>query len=317
MKWLLICLTCFCLPATAATDSNNLNATLSRIAKATAQLSYDGTFMYQHDGHVDISHIAHRIDNAGELAKLDILSGPPHAFVRVNDAVYCYIPNGNEVKVERRQHHQFFPELLPINTTSITENYTIKSLGTATVANRHSIGLNLLPNDGYRYAYQLWSDAQTGLLLKFIKLDSKLRNAGEFTFSQVDIGQAPERSQFQAGYLNKKAITIPSKEVETKSNWRVHKLPSGYVFIRENLRELPGKQHSVIHQVYGDGLSIVSIFIEPLDQVGNPPPTGLTSQGLMSMYAHQIGQHQITALGEAPPATLIFMVENLTQEATP
>jgi sigma-E factor negative regulatory protein RseB len=219
--------------------------------------------------------------------------------------------------VERRQHHQFFPELLPINTTSITENYTIKSLGTATVANRHSIGLNLLPNDGYRYAYQLWSDAQTGLLLKFIKLDSKLRNAGEFTFSQVDIGQAPERSQFQAGYLNKKAITIPSKEVETKSNWRVHKLPSGYVFIRENLRELPGKQHSVIHQVYGDGLSIVSIFIEPLDQVGNPPPTGLTSQGLMSMYAHQIGQHQITALGEVPPATLIFMVENLTQEATP
>jgi sigma-E factor negative regulatory protein RseB len=315
MKWLFILLSCLSLPVTAATDSNN--AILSHIAKATAQLSYDGTFMYQHDGRVDISHIAHRIDNAGELAKLDILSGPPHAFVRVNDAVYCYMPNGNEVKVERRQHHQFFPELLPANTASITENYTIKNLGTATIANRSSIGLSLIPNDGYRYAYQLWSDAESGLLLKFIKLDSKLKNAGEFSFTQVNIGQAPERSQFQAGYLNKKTVILPSKETETKSNWRIHKLPPGYQFMRENLRELPGKQHSVIHQIYSDGLSIVSIFIEPLEQLGNNPPEGLSSQGLMSLYAHHIGQYQITALGEVPSATLMLMVDNLTQVAMP
>ncbi|MFA5170135.1 MAG: MucB/RseB C-terminal domain-containing protein [Sulfuriferula sp.] len=316
MRWLLICLTCFYLPANAATDSN-LNATLGHIAKATAQLSYDGTFMYQHDGRVDISHIAHRIDSAGELAKLDILSGPPHAFVRINDAVYCYIPNGDQVKVERRQHHQFFPELLPANTSSISENYTIKSLGTSTIASRNSIGLSLIPNDGYRYAYQLWADAESGLLLKFVKLDSKLRNAGEFTFSQVDIGQAPERSQFQAGYINKKTIVLPSKEIETKSNWRIRKLPSGYFLIRENIRELPGKQHNVIHQIYSDGLSIVSIFIEPLEQLGNNPPTGLTSQGLMSLYAHHIGQYQITALGEVPAATLLFMVDNLSQVTAP
>lgn len=316
MRWLLMMLACFSVSAIANSDTSNLNASLNHIAKATAQLSYSGTFMYQHDGRVDISHIAHRIDAAGELAKLDALSGTPHAFVRVNDAVYCYIPDGDKVRVERRQHHQFFPELLPTNTSSITENYTLKSLGNANIANRNSIGLSLIPNDSYRYAYQLWSDAESGLLLKFVKLDSKLKIAGEFSFSQVDIGFAPERGQFQAGYANKKIITLPTKETDTKTNWRVSKLPSGYTLMRENIRELPGKR-SVIHQIYGDGLAIISLFIEPLGQLTGNPTQGLSSQGLMSLYARRIGQYQITALGEVPPVTLLFIVDHLNLMATP
>lgn len=316
MKWLFIVLTCFSLSAAANSDTSNLNATLNHIARATAQLSYDGTFMYQHDGRVDISHIAHRIDATGELAKLDALSGTPHAFVRVNDAVYCYIPDGDKVKVERRQHHQFFPELLPTNTNSITENYTLKSLGNTYIANRNSIGLSLIPNDGYRYAYQVWSDVASGLLLKFVKLDGQLKTAGEFTFSQVDIGRAPERNQFHAGYADKKIITVPTKETDTKTRWRTSKLPPGYTLMRENVRELPGKR-SVIHQIYGDGLAIVSIFIEPLAHLASNPPQGISSQGLMSLYVRRVGQYQVTALGEVPPAALTLMLDNLNHVTAP
>ncbi|MEQ1667385.1 MAG: MucB/RseB C-terminal domain-containing protein, partial [Sulfuriferula sp.] len=86
--------------------------------------------------------------------------------------------------------------------------------------------------------------------------------------------------------------------------------------MRENLRELPGKR-SVIHQVYGDGLAIVSIFIEPLAQIAGSPPQGLSSQGLMSLYARRVGRYQITALGEVPPAALTFLLDNLNLVTAP
>jgi sigma-E factor negative regulatory protein RseB len=318
MKWWFIYAVCSCLPAHAASLDYNAapNTNLAIIAKASAQLNYDGTFMYQHDGHVEISHIAHRVDSAGELAKLDALSGPPHAFVRVNDAVYCYIPDGNQVRVERRPQHQFFPQLLPVNVNSITEHYTVRLIGYDTIAEHKSIGFNLIPNDAYRYPYQLWADADTGLLLKFIRLDNKQNIVGQFSFSQVDIGQAPERAQLQSGYSNKKQIMMPIKETTAKSTWRVTKLPLGYTLIGENQRDFPHKKTSVIHQVYSDGLAIISIFIETIPPASPPAPQGLSTQGIISLYAHRIGTYQITALGEVPSATLMMLVDHL-QQVTP
>jgi hypothetical protein len=48
------------LPASAASIDSppNLNAWLSHVAKATQQLTYDGTYIYQHDDSVEISHIS-------------------------------------------------------------------------------------------------------------------------------------------------------------------------------------------------------------------------------------------------------------------
>ena len=294
---------------------SNLNNWLSHVATATQQLNYDGTYIYQHGDSVEISHIAHRKDNNGELAKLDALSGPPHAFVRVNDAVYCYIPDGNQVKVEQHQYHKFFPAMLPVPTTPLAALYTLKSLGRAHIADHDSFGISLTPHDEYRYGYAVWADIGTGLLLKLVKFDARQDVAGQFTFTQVDIGQAPERKQFQSGFAGKKSITMPSREAQIKTHWRINKLPDGFYLVTETQRDLPGKLQNVIHQVYTDGLATVSLFIEPLAQLGSNPPRGLSSHGMMSLYARPIGSFQVTALGEVPAATVMMMADNLSQEA--
>ncbi len=306
------------LPASAASidGPSNLNAWLSHVAKATQQLTYDGTYIYQHDDSVEISHISHRRDNGSELTKLDALSGPPHAFVRVNDAVYCYIPDGNQVKVERHQYHKFFPAMLPASTAILTTLYILKPLGHTYIADHDSFGISLIPRDDYRYGYALWADTASGLLLKLVKLDSKQQAAGQFTFTQVDIGQAPARQQFQSGFADKKQVTVPSREVQVQTRWRISKLPDGFYLAMETQRDLPGKSQDIIHQVYTDGLATVSLFIEPLDQLGSNPPRGLSSQGMMSLYARPIGAYQVTALGEVPAATLMMMADNLNLESS-
>ena len=305
------------LPVWAAQNQTptDLNSWLSQVGKATQQLDYEGVFVYQYNDDMEISHVSHRLDHAGELARLDALSGIPHAFLRINDAVYCYIPDGNQIKIERYQHHQFFPEILPIPTAQLAALYTLKALGHAQIANHDSFGVSLTPRDDYRYGYALWADSDSKVLLKLVKFDNHQQAAGQFVFTQIDIGNAPRRDQFQSAFSNKKTINVPGRESPITTLWQVSTLPAGFHKIMETELKLPGKPLSVIHLVYSDGLATVSLFIEPLAQLSNPPPHGLSNQGIMNLYARPVGDYQVTALGEVPSATLIMMADSLNQAA--
>ena len=313
MKLWLVWVMFISLPAWAAHNPTptDLDAWLNQVAIATQQMNYEGTFVYQYDRGMEISHIAHRYSRTGELAKLDILSGSPRSFLRINNATYCYIPTGNQVKVERYQHHQFFPEILPIPATPLAKLYSLKALGHAQIADHDSFGVLLTPRDDYRYGYVLWADSNSNLLLKLVKLDNYQQVAGQFVFTQIDIGDALARDQFQPDFAHKKLIDIPSRESPITTHWLISALPAGFHKITETELKLPGKPQNVVHLVYTDGLTTVSLFIEPLAQLGDHPPHGLARQGIMHLYARAIGNYQVTALGEVPPATLVMMADNL------
>ncbi len=291
----------------------DLDRWLNQVAIAAQRLNYDGTVIYQYNDDVEISHVAHRLDRNGELIRQDALSGLPHSYLRLNDGVYCFIPQGNLVKVERHQHHQFFPEVLPIPATPLDALYILKSIGHAQIADRNSQGVSLLPRDAYRYGYVLWADNETHLLLKLVKLDEHQQPVEQFTFTQIDIGAAPKREQFQDTFADKTPVAVPSRESDISSPWHVGALPPGFHKITQTLLALPNKPHKVLHLVYTDGLATVSLFIEPLEQLGTHPPHGLSSHGMMSIYARPVGDYQVTALGEVPPATLIMIADSLNQ----
>ncbi|MHB1678459.1 MAG: MucB/RseB C-terminal domain-containing protein [Sulfuriferula sp.] len=301
------------LPVWAANNetSADLNVWLNQVATAAQRLDYDGTVVYQYNDDMEISHIAHRMDHTVELFRQDALSGAPHSFLRLNDGVYCYIPEGNQVRIERHQHHQFFPEILPIPATHIAALYILKAVGHAQIANHDSRGVSLTPRDAYRYGYVLWADSNSNLLLKFIKLNEHQQPVEQFAFTQINIGSAPSREQFQSGFAGKKPIIVPSRESAHLNSWHVDTLPPGFHKITQTQLELPNKPQGVLHLVYTDGLATVSLFIEPLAQLGKHPPRGLSSHGMMSIYARPIGEYQVTALGEVPPATLIMITDSL------
>jgi Negative regulator of sigma E activity len=94
---------------------------------------------------------------------------------------------------------------LPVPATSIAAHYTFKSLGRGTVAGRECLAVALEPKDDYRYGYQLCADTATGLLLKAVPLDANNQPSGQFVFTQVEIGAAPERSYFKSAYAGKKS----------------------------------------------------------------------------------------------------------------
>jgi sigma-E factor negative regulatory protein RseB len=66
---------------------------------------------------------------------------------------------------------------------------------------------------------------------------------------------------------------------------------------------LHGKNQLVDQLVFSDGLATVSVFIEPL-AASVKPVQGLSSQGIINVYARVLDDRQVTVLGEVPAATV-------------
>lgn len=293
---------------------NDPAAWLDQVALATRQTDYEGVFVYQRQSGMEIAHISHRFDHDGEIARLDALSGAPRTFLRENGTVYCYIPNGHHFNIERHRHRPMFPEILPYPTTPLTEFYQLHFLGHLNIAGHDSIGLSLIPRDAWRYGYALWADSKTMVLLRLIKLDAHEQPAAQFSFTQIELGSAPDRAQFRTGLNDKRPIVLPEHEAPAPTTWHVDKLPPGFHLVTVTRLDLPDNSRTVTHLVYSDGMATVSLFIEALAPNDQLRQHGLAEHGAMTLYTRPQGNDQITALGEVPPATLMMMADSIQPE---
>ena len=87
-----------CAGSSAAENSADAMTWLKKIATASRQLNYAGTFVYQHGHQMETSRIAHIADAGGEREKLETLDGPPREIIRNNENVTCYLPDSRTTR---------------------------------------------------------------------------------------------------------------------------------------------------------------------------------------------------------------------------
>ena len=190
----------------------------------------------------------------------------------------------------------------PSNRVNLLEYYDAKLGGTERVAGRSCQVVTLDPRDGYRYAYNLWLDKITGLPLKSRMINSNGAAVSMFVFSEIQIGKAPDAQLFRND-LAGKLIQNASLDKPASVAWEVTP-PPGFQQVQEAVRSLPGKQTPVTHLVFSDGLSVLSMFVEPV----NPKMQslqGLSSEGAIGVYGRQVDGYNVTTLGEVPNMALI------------
>lgn len=282
--------------ADAAAEWLNLAAT------AAKQINYSGVYVYHHGEHIEIQRISHRADASGEQEKLEAIDGSPRQFLRINNDVYCHLPDGKSVRLEHNTSRRFFPALLPSSPAGLLEYYDAKLGGSERVAGQNCQILILEPRDGYRYAYNLWLDKHTGLPLKSRIINSNGGVVSMFVFSEIQIGKAPDARLFQND-LTGKHIVKASFDKPADGGWNVSP-PPGFERVQEVLRTLPGKKMPVTHLVFSDGLSVLSMFIEPADPAEHSL-NGLTAEGSIGIYAREVDGYNVTTLGEVPNMALI------------
>lgn len=281
--------------------ADNAVELLERATTASRTLNYSGVYIYHHGEHVEVLRVLHRVANGAEQERVDVLEGMPRQFLRLNNDVYCHMPDGR-VRLERNAARRFFPSILPARPDSLLAYYRVDLGGQERVAGRNAQLVRLRPRDSFRHAFDLWVDKQSGLPLKARIVARTGQVVSMFVFSEMQIGTAPDDSFFVNDLSGKKVFQASLDQVPA-SVWLVNP-PPGFALVQQALRPLSDSKRAVTHQVYSDGLSALSIFIEPVSET-SIPFRGLSVEGAIAVYSRQVGGYKVTALGEVPSAALI------------
>ena len=284
---------------------------------AAHQTDYTGVFVYQYGDQVESSRITHVVQQDSEYEKLESLDGPRREIIRHNGQVWCYI-NQKMEQVDSQQGGSRFPLLLPEQLSSLSANYRVQLRGVERVAGHNSQVILFQPKDNLRYTHKMWVHTDSGLLLKAAVLGDNNQLVEQYAFTQLKIGGDIDRSwintivadaakQANLKPLKKATASLDRTLAEShlaSSGWMVDALPAGFKKTQEIQRRMRTKQAPVTQLVFSDGLSAISVFIEPVEAEENDPD-GLSSRGAMNLYHRVAGKHLFTVVGEVPVHTVI------------
>jgi len=317
-----------CLTAAAATaqpSDNTLNrrdatAWLNKIHRAAQRENYVGTLIYQRGSVIHASRIQHYSDFANnEYERLETLDGKPREVLRQNDVVHSLIPEAKLVVVEKQEAKDRFPALLATNKSDVLDLYDMHKLPAERVAGIECEVFSLEPHDAARYAVRLWADRNSGLLMRAQTIGEGGKVLEQVAFSQVDIGVPSEKQRILnaikgANSWNHYEVTYQPANIADEG-WTINTSLKGFQKIREVRRPLgelhaptPGNNKSgqvfeVLQIVYSDGLTGLSVFIEPVSEQ-RVRREGVASLGATQVVVRRVADFWITVVGEVPAATV-------------
>lgn len=291
---------------------------LKIVAFAGHQIEYSGIFVYQYGNRVETSRITHLVEPNGEYEKLESLDGPKHEIIRHHGQVWCYI-NHKMVQMDSRhpQIRNRFTGLLPEQLSVLSANYKAREGEMERVAGYNTQAILLQPKDSLRYAHKIWVHTDNGLLLKASVLSDKNQVVEQYTFTQLQIGGNIDRSWIvpeisASDHEANPTIPLERNNVEPfiNSGWVVDALPTGFKKTLEIQRPMRGRHAPVTQIVFSDGLSAISIFIEPDDE-DDDDVEGLYSRGAVNLYHKVVDKRLFTVVGEVPPRTLMQVFHSI------
>jgi sigma-E factor negative regulatory protein RseB len=308
--------------ADAPAQAREVRAWLLRIHEAASHHNFQGTFVVSSGGQVSSARIAHFCEGASQFERSEALDGQARHVFRHNDVVTTLWPDSRTATVEQRTLIAQFPALLQAGDDRIAEFYEVRAQRNDRVAGREANVLVVKPRDAYRFGYRLWADQASGLLLRADVIGERNEVLETSAFSDVAIGvKAQPESVLHAmkkldGYRVQRPVLTPTQL--DAEGWVLRTPVPGFrqvSCIRRPMdhaavgdRGAPDQQ--VLQTIYSDGLTYVSVFIEPYNPQRHPKPLQ-TSMGPTQTLMLQQGNWWVTVLGDVPPATLAAFAKGL------
>lgn len=305
-------------------EARDVSYWLGRIHEAAGKRNFQGTFVVTASGSVASSRIAHFFEGRNQFERIESLDGQARQVYRHNQLVHSFWPLSRIAVVETRQVMGQFPALLTAGSERIVQYYDVRSLGEGRVAGHAANVLLLQPKDAYRFGYRLWAERESGLLLRAEVFDDRDRVLETSAFSEVAIGVKPRPDVVLQGMkrLDGYRVERPSlQEVDIgREGWVLRQVPPGFRHVSSVKRWMngpaeeppaalaeagnpPPPRPAVLQTIYSDGLTHVSVFIEPY------MPTLHRREMLMAVGATQTlvrrqGEWWLTVIGDVPVVTL-------------
>jgi sigma-E factor negative regulatory protein RseB len=192
---------------------------------------------------------------------------------------------------------------MPADSKRFASAYTISVQASDRVAGRSTTLLAIDPEDSLRFKHRLWLDTETGMPLRTQLVDGNDTVLSEIRFAVIDLDAEFETDDFQSEHAIDGYRWIERrKDVNTvaETDWDSDALPVGFERVSVHDEMLRGSDVPATHILYSDGLSNVSVFIEPA--AGRSSTTRSRIGGANSFSTTRSG-FRITAVGEVPVET--------------
>ena len=296
-------------------EPQEVRAWLMRIHQAAQERNFQGTFIVGGSGGIASARIAHYWHGPNQFERIESLDGQARTVFRHNDVVHTVWPQGRLVLIEQRSLPMTFPALLQAGDDRIADYYEVRQLGAERVAGYEASVLLVKPRDAYRYGYRLWAEKNSGLLLRADVLGAQDETLETSAFSDVVIGVRPQPELVLQGMrrLEGYRVVKPVMAATTldAEGWSLRAAAPGFrpvSCVRRPLddqrsADLAAGEGQVVQTIFSDGLTHVSIFIEPYDPQRHLRPM-LASVGATQTLMQRHADWWITVLGDVPTATL-------------
>ncbi|SDS80501.1 sigma E regulatory protein, MucB/RseB [Halopseudomonas xinjiangensis] len=294
-----------CLISTAV-SADEAQDWLSRMTEASRELSFRGAFAYERSGSFTTHQIWRRAGSDGVTERLVQSDGPVQEWLRRDGRLVCSSTAGTGLNPHEASQ--------PIDELELLlTSYAPRVIGTTRVAARPVTVLAVEPRDVHRYAYELYLDSDTGLLLKSLMLGERGVLMERFQFASLEVGSVPD------DLLETTTDCTRIEQAQAASGdlgdaWRPAWVPQGFQLQSETSETAKGASTPTVSRTYTDGLTRFSLFVEKLDgmqraedvraQIG---PTVAVSRKLTMPEETVLA----TLVGEIPSATAERVIASL------
>lgn len=315
MKYLLTLFTLMFSLASYAGEYPTQQSVLKRLhdmVKSVKSTNYKGRFVYSQGQQLELLEIIHKVDaNSQEKVSLKALTGDATEIIHDGNAIVCVYPDANSSSIARNAIPKGISPLLPETLSMLSKLYTLSYQGDDRLVDRAVDIFSILPKDKYRYGMRFFIDQITALPLQIDKFgeDGSIVTRIMFTEISFDVGNSfgPVINQTNGRFIVVERDSQSKQQVESDSQWLLTDLPAGYKEINRRIMRQGDAQTE--HIVLGDGLSSMSVYIEPSTE--NNQLTGFASIGAVQAYGKRYGNMQVTAMGEVPHSAVAYVANGV------
>ena len=309
----------------APAEPGEVRAWLLRIHQAASQRNFQGTFVVSGAGSVSSARIAHFCEGNNQFERIEPLDGQTRHVFRHNDVVQTVWPESRVVRIEQREFVKSFPALLQAGDDRIADFYDVQAQGLDRVAGHEVHVLWVKPKDAHRYGYRLWADKASGLLLRADVLGERGELLETSAFSDVSIGVKPHPDSVLAAMKRLDGFRVFRPQLSATrleaEGWAMRSVAPGFRQVSCVKRAMggvgPGEHDEdgpqVVQSIFTDGLTHVSLFIEPFNGKRHAREM-LASVGATQTLMRRHGDWWVTVVGDVPPATLRSFADNLNRK---
>lgn len=311
--------------ASGPSQAQEMRDWLLRIHEAASHRNFDGIFVVTMGGVASSARIAHYCQGAVQYERSEALDGEAREVYRRNDQVTTVWPARGMARVERRDQIAQFPALLRGGDDHIADHYEVRAGGEQRIAGRQADVLTLRPQDAWRYGWRLWADKASGLLLRADLLgpNDDVLESSAFSDVSIDVKARLASVVQPMNELNGYDVIRPTM-VATQlghEGWSMGEAVPGFREVSCVRRPSPGNAGNpgdpgstdgahTLQTIFSDGLTYVSVFVEPFASVPNPVTASL-SMGPTQTLTLRRGDWWLTLIGDVPPATLQLFAHRL------